>query len=98
MIPRWHVPFACANENSRLFGGRQEKVPSLIFDGIRSRDEGNRRTIAFQADALINFRGFRSGGNASIGFCHNFHEARELSAVTQLLCNLVETSLLERNG
>ena len=27
-----------------------------------------------------------------------FHEARELSAVTQLLCNLVETSLLERNG
>src|SRR5438046_8100845 len=78
MIPRWHVPFACANENSRLFGWQLRKVPSLVIERVWSRDEGNCPRVVFGADTLINFRGFRSGGDASIGFCHNFHEAAEI--------------------
>src|SRR5438046_10640838 len=58
MIPRWHVPFACANENSRLFGWQLRKVPSLVIDRVWSRDEGNCPRVVFGADTLINFRGF----------------------------------------
>src|SRR6266567_1320409 len=76
MIARRHVPFTCADENSRLLC-RHGKVPSSILDGIRCRDKGHRRGIGFAEDALINLRGFRSRGDASIGLRYNFPEARK---------------------
>src|SRR4029453_15080553 len=36
MIARWHVPFACADKDSGLLVRRHAKIPSLVFNGIRS--------------------------------------------------------------
>src|SRR6266404_2218962 len=76
MIARRHVPFTCANKNSRLLVCGYGKVPASILDGIGSRDESHRRGILVATNALINLPGFRSRGDASIGLRHNFHEAR----------------------
>src|SRR2546428_7140132 len=90
MIARWHVPFACADENSRLLVCWQRKVPSLILDRVGGWNKRHCCGIAFRTNALINFRGLGSSGDAAICFCHNFYEARQLRAVAQLLRDLME--------
>src|SRR5436190_627062 len=39
MIARWHVPFACANENAGLLVARHRKIPSLILDRVGCWDK-----------------------------------------------------------
>src|SRR5437879_14234 len=76
MIARWHVPFACADEDSRLLGWIHTKIPSLILDWIRGWDKSHRHMVGFRPDALINFLGLGGRGDASVGLAYNFHEAR----------------------
>lgn len=76
MIPRRHVPFACADENSRLLPYGHRKIPPWVLDRIRSWDKSYRRWIALGADALIDFGGLWSRGDASIGFADNFYKTR----------------------
>src|SRR5215470_17950275 len=58
MIARWHVPFARADKNSGLLVRDHTKIPSLIFNRIRSRNKSYPPQAP--ANALIDFRGFRS--------------------------------------
>ena len=76
MVARGHVPFACAEKNSRLVVRRYRKVPLSIFQRVWCWNEGDCGGTVFATCALIDLRSFRCRRNAAIGLSHNFHEAR----------------------
>src|SRR6266550_1591190 len=51
MIARWHVPFACANENAGLLVARHRKIPSLILDRVGCWDKCHCRAIVVRSGA-----------------------------------------------
>src|SRR5438128_11829931 len=71
MIARWHVPFACAHENSRLLVCWQRKVPSLMLDRGGGWNKRQCLGIMNLTYGLINFHGISRSSNVTVFFCRN---------------------------
>jgi len=55
---------------------RHREIPSRILNRIKELGQTLQRSDFALADVLIDFRGFWSRGDASIGLAQNFDEAR----------------------
>src|SRR5262245_16540849 len=97
MISRWHVPLARADKNPPLVDRWNGKFPDTVFQRVGRWNECHRRRIAFPSRAPENVGGFGRGRDAAIRLGDDPQESPKLLGIAQLLRNLMESGLFQRD-